>query len=45
MIKNDTNKLILGRNGNKTIIPKFHNIIKPNDNTNPINGNITMKLP
>ena len=45
MIKNDTNKLILGKNGNITTKPKFHNIISATDTTNPNNGNNNMKLP
>ena len=45
MIRNDTNKLILGRNGNKATKPKFHNIISATDATKPNNGNINMKLP
>ncbi len=45
IIKNDTNKLILGKNGITYTNPIFHNSIKPNDNINPTNGNINMKLP
>ena len=45
MIRNDINKLILGRNVNIATKPKFHNFIKPTDNTNPINGNTNIKLP
>jgi hypothetical protein len=45
IIRNDTNRLILGRNGNRATKPKFHNIINATDNINPTNGNINKKLP
>ena len=45
MIRNDTNKLILGKNGIAYTNPKFHNSISATDSINPINGNNTMKLP
>jgi hypothetical protein len=45
IIRNDTNKLILGRNGNIATKPKFHNIISANDTTKPNKGNTDIKLP